>query len=193
VLSATPAAVARTGEPGTVSGYTNNGGGGDADLLGFDPANGHYSGLKPSDGLVDIFEYYSDPAGTTSGAADGYLKEHRIRRGQTADQFKQQTLTYKRLPDANSDDVRYVIGSSTMYRNPITTGSAGAITTTYDYVSANLHVSKMTEHLPSVTDGPAGAPDAIEQTSYDTYDRVTEVVDGDGHADQTLYDAAPAR
>jgi RHS repeat-associated protein len=165
--------------PSAVSGHDEA----SIDLVGY--SGGNATHLSDSAGLVQEFIYYT-PTDTDPGASAGYLKEERLRKGETGTAVPQRTLAY--VIHGSGDEAVTRTASETVYRN---SDGTGAQTTSYSYVldSGSTFVRERVVTLPTITGSQNGPGVAVSTTSvYDDFGRAIWMRGGAGFITHQSYD-----
>jgi hypothetical protein len=143
--------------PSAVSGYDES----KADLL--DNQSGNYQHLRDSQGLIETASFYSSTTATstTAGAANGYLHQTHLQRGETGTAILQSTTDYFSRTDGSI--TVFPVASETRYRN--NDGTGGQTTSyAYTYFSGTIQPEQITTTLPAVMTGQNGSGSADSVT-----------------------------
>ncbi len=181
-------------------------------LLGYNSSTGDYTNISNTEGVVELSEYYGDPASpvtgggetvtegndTLPGGAAGYLEETWVQQGDgggTAGDttpIPQESLSYYTHSFNDTTTGVTIIthpeATDIVYRN---NNGSGAETTSYAYTfsSNGPGIASITQTNAAVADSENGSGTATtEQTIYDQYGYPTWTTNADGYITYTQYD-----
>ncbi|NBR87751.1 MAG: hypothetical protein EBS84_19395 [Proteobacteria bacterium] len=125
------------------------------DLLGYDAGTGLFEYLSNDSGLLRLSEYYASTDPTT-GAAQGYLSNEKIKQGQLGTEIKLRALTYAQQSAGGT--TIYPTKTETVYRSD-SGGGSDPVTTTSDYVwfPGTVQVQQQTTTWPVVPTSQNGS------------------------------------
>lgn len=157
-------------------------------------SDGNFYYIRDAAGLIseNVYGTSSDTLATTSsaGAVVGYLKEQRIRQGETGTAIKQLSQDYiaRNGTLGGVSATIYPVHSTTVYED--TAGSAGRTTQyAYDWYGSTLQIKQIHTTLPTVSEAKNGPGTSVTlDQQFDEYGQLTWSRDGGGFINRYIYD-----
>jgi len=167
-------------EPSAVTGYDDS----HNDLLNYNETTGEYQYLRDNDGLIRVREFYTT---TGSGAAAGYLKCEKIKKGQNGTEIKLRELQY--TSHSAGGDTIYPVSKEIVY--PDDSSQTTTIETSYSYTfySGTTQVEQKTTTLPVIPTSQNGSGTANSLVDvFDEYGNLIWHKDERGFITRYKYD-----
>ncbi|MEZ5942930.1 MAG: RHS repeat-associated core domain-containing protein [Planctomycetaceae bacterium] len=175
--------------PSAIKGYDES----KDDLLWYQATVEKYTYLEDYTGYIELTEYYSGPASSSSSSGgayqppEGYLKYRKIQEGQLNIPVTQEFYEYTAHTEGTV--TVYPVLRKTVYPDDSSTTTTIVTSFEYSYHSGTLQVSERTTTLPVVSTTQNGSGTANERKEYfDIYGNLTWAMDERGYITNYTYD-----